>query len=83
MKQKVVNFFRPGKILAIRFTEGICVAKVDFGAPVAIILEPYHGEQAGDCIVTTDGNTFIPISEEEAAIRISFMDVITAGIINR
>ncbi len=83
MERRIVNFFRPGKILSIRFVQEICIAKVDFGAPVAIFLEPYHGEQVGDYIVMMDGDKFISISEEEAAIRISFMDVITAGIISR
>ncbi len=81
MERRIVNFFRPGKILSIRFVDEICVAKVDFGAIVAIILEPYQGEQVGDFIVTVDGVTFIPIPEGEAAKRISEMDLFITGIL--
>ncbi len=71
---KVVNFFRPGKILSCRFMDGKCIAGVDFGTPVAIVLNPYHGEQVGEYIVMHDGGTFVKIDEEDAVRQIDEWD---------
>ncbi len=61
MEVKIVNFFQPGRILSLRFVDGLCVAKVDFGAPVAVILEPYQDEQVGDYIVMDSEKTFTKV----------------------
>jgi hypothetical protein len=59
MDKKAVNFLQPGKVVSIRFVGGICVATVDFGAEVPVVLHPYHDEQLGDYIVMNGNGRFI------------------------
>ncbi len=70
MEGKVVNLFNPGKILSVREVDGCYVAEVDFGAPVAVILDPYQDEQVGDYILMNREGGFNKIFKDGPAKRL-------------
>ncbi len=71
MEYRVVNFFIPGRIVSIREVEGQHVAEVDFGALVAIVLDPYQDEQVDDHIVLTHEGMFRKVFHDGAARRLA------------